>query len=268
MWPLGATGPEKTRRRVSLVFKVFCGVLSVTGLAAIGVGAHFLSATGESLRVYTVTSGSLKLYIFMGVYMLLTSLLGIFASLAPLKRKRLVQAYIVLCALSLLIMMCLTVWLWTRTLNIHGSIGDMWRNSWSSDIKRIFEDENKCCGYLNPRDSPVLSSPSCQSAKINYGCYLPVLYYTQIRLRGVYAGFVVFMLIVFAATVTATLQLVFTSDHERVLRSQSHYLLKRHSKNSSAAAALPHSAALPRSDSFMSSLHNQEAANNGWDNDD
>ncbi|KAJ2745250.1 hypothetical protein GGI20_002318 [Coemansia sp. BCRC 34301] len=262
MRPLGTTDPEKTRRHVALTFKVFCGILFVTGLSAAGVGGYFSNATGESLRVNMVTSGSLKLYIFMGVYMLLTSLLGIYASLAPLKRKRLVQAYIVLCTMSLLIMFCLAIWLWTRTLNIHGLIGDMWRNTWSDDIKRVFEDENKCCGYLNPKDSPMMASPSCSDKKINYGCYLPVLYYTQIRLRGVYAGLVVFMLIVLAATVAATLHLVFTNDHERVLRSQSHYLLKRHSRMSSVSAASS------RPDSIMSSLHNQQAINNGWDDDD
>ncbi|KAJ2868965.1 hypothetical protein GGH93_006307 [Coemansia aciculifera] len=235
-------------------------MLLVTGLSAIGVGGYFSNATGESQRVFTVTSGSLKLYIFMGVYMLLTSLLGIFASFAPLKRKRLLQAYIVLCTLSMIIMFCLTVWLWTRTLNIHGLIGDMWRNTWSDDLKRSFEDEHTCCGYLNAKDSPVLASASCKK-KGGYGCYLPVLFYTQIRLRGVYAGFVVFMLIVLAATVTATLHLVFTSDHERVLRSQSHYLLNRQSRRSSACVPST------RPDSIMSSIHEQQAVNNGWDDD-
>ncbi|KAJ2909989.1 hypothetical protein GGI21_001321 [Coemansia aciculifera] len=259
---LGVSSPEKTRRRVALAFRVLCGILFVTGLIAIIVGGYFSGATGESLRVYTVTGGSLKVYIFMGVYMLLTSLLGIFASLAPVKRKRMVQVYIVLCGLALFIMLCLTIWLWTHTLNIHGYLGDMWRNDWADSIKQTFQDENTCCGFLNPGDNPVLASASCNNPKINYGCYLPVLYYTQMRLEGVYIGLIVIMFIVLVATVSATLQLVFTSDHERVLRSQSHYLLTRRSRLSSVSETSP-----TRPDSTMSSLHDQQVINNGWDDD-
>ncbi|KAJ1818648.1 hypothetical protein LPJ60_004215 [Coemansia sp. RSA 2675] len=259
--PLGFTDAEKSRRSVSRAYRVLCIILLITGLSAIGVGGYFSNATGESYRVNTVTGGSLKLYIFMGVYMFLTSLLGIFASLAPLKRKRLLQAYIVLCALSIFIMMCMTIWLWTRTLNINDIFGDMWRHTWSDDLKLSFEDENTCCGYSNPKDSPVLASASCK-IKNGYGCYLPVLFYTQIRLRGVYAGLVVFMLVALAATVTATLQLVFTLDHERVLRSQTHYLFNRMSRRDSAGVAPP------RPDSAMSTFQEQQVANNGWGEDD
>ncbi|KAJ2486155.1 hypothetical protein IWW37_005705 [Coemansia sp. RSA 2050] len=158
-------------------------------------------------------------------------------------------------------MLCLTIWLWTRTLNIDDKFGDMWRHTLSDNLKLSFEDEHTCCGYLNPKDSPVLASASCK-IKNGYGCYLPVLFYTQIRLRGVYAGFVVFMLVVLAATVSATLQLVFTMDHERVLRSQSHYLFNRVSRRSSACVAPT------RPDSVMSTFHEQQAANNGWAEDD
>ncbi|KAJ2485335.1 hypothetical protein EV174_001799 [Coemansia sp. RSA 2320] len=251
---------DHRRVKVAKAFQALCGIFLVAGLSAIGVGGYFANASGESQRVYIVTNSSLKTYIPLGIFMLLTALLGIFASLSPLKRKRFLQVYIGLCSLLMFIMGIISIVLWVRTLNIDDLNGNMWRDIWSSQLKRSFEDDNTCCGYLNPKDSPEPSSKSCNNSNINYGCMLPVLFYTQIRLRGVYAGLVVYMLLALAATMSGTLLLVFTNDLERVLWAQSNYLLSKRPAQPSVLSSGP--------DSPQSSLCEQPVPNNGWDNDD
>ncbi|KAJ1836105.1 hypothetical protein LPJ63_000545 [Coemansia sp. RSA 2711] len=213
--------------KASRMFKFWTYLYLVCGIVALSVGAYYIGAQGEGHRAFIVTAHALRIYVFLGLYFMTTASLGIFASLAPLKRKRLLYWYTGLIALIIFIMLVVSIWLWTRTLNINDYYRDMWRNQWPDEIKLMFEDQGKCCGYLSRDDSPVGSAASCQDASIKYGCMYTVIFYAQHSHRYIYAGLVSFCLVGLACMVTSALLLIDCSEEVRLRLSQTHYWRKR-----------------------------------------
>ncbi|KAI9474948.1 hypothetical protein BX667DRAFT_341438 [Coemansia mojavensis] len=211
----------------SMMFRVWTGIYFICGIVALIVAGTFMSAEGEGHRAYIVTSRALRFYIFLGLYFIFSSLLGIFASLAPLKRKKLLYYYMFSIAVAIFITFIFNVWLWTGTLNINDRYRDLWINEWSDEIKLMFEDQDGCCGFLSRDDNPVSSSASCLNKAIKHGCLYAIIMYTQRAHRYVYAGLISFSLVGLCCIVM-TLLLISDCDSEHRMRlSLSHYWRKR-----------------------------------------
>ncbi|KAJ2844400.1 hypothetical protein GGI22_006888 [Coemansia erecta] len=169
--------------------------------------------------------------------MLLTAGLGAFASFVPKKRRPLVNTYICLVALITLVNLCISLWLWTGTLNINDVYGDRWRSSWSDFIKTSFQETYGCCGYLSPSDSPIASSPTCSNAATRYGCKYYVIFYAQRCHRYTYAGLIVMMLFGLGAMATGQLLVMECEQDDRIIKSQYHHFRKRAESNANHTLA-------------------------------
>ncbi|KAJ2156653.1 hypothetical protein GGF46_005038 [Coemansia sp. RSA 552] len=213
--------------RPSRYFKIWVLALLASGIVATALGAYYINATGEAHRAFVVTAQSLRFYVFVGVYLVLDAVLGLFAAMAPLQRKRLLYAYVGLTALIIFTMLIVSIWLWTRTLNINNYYRWMWRDEWPDEIKLLFEDQHSCCGYLSRHDAPVSSSPSCRDESIENGCMYPVIFYAQHCHRYIYAGLATFCLIGLCCITTGVLLILECSDEFRMRRSTSHSRQKR-----------------------------------------
>ncbi|KAJ2080068.1 hypothetical protein H4R24_003339 [Coemansia sp. RSA 988] len=213
--------------RASWYYKGWLSAYLISGLVALSLGAYYINGKDGEHRVFIVTGHSLRFFLFLGVYILGNAILGVIAALAPLKRRRLLYYYVGTIAVIIVIMLCVSIWLWTRTLNIHNYYGDMWRSEWTDDIKLMFEDKNMCCGYLSRNDSPVSSSAACKDTSIKHGCMYPVIFYAQRCHRFIYAGLIVFSIIGVGCIVTGMLLLIDCSEEDRVRLSQAHHLRKR-----------------------------------------
>ncbi|KAJ1764421.1 hypothetical protein LPJ77_001146 [Coemansia sp. RSA 2523] len=213
--------------KASRMFRFWSAAYLACGLVALSVGAYYINAKDEGHRAFVVTAYILRIYVFLGLYFITNATLGIFASMAPLKRKRLLYCYTALIALIIFIMVVVSICIWTRTLNINGYYADMWRNEWSDEIKLMFEDQGQCCGFLSRNDSPVASSASCKDESIQHGCMYPVIFYAQHSHRYIYAGLISFCLVGLGCIATSMLLIIDCSSEHRVRLSQSHYWRKR-----------------------------------------
>ncbi|KAI9505271.1 hypothetical protein GGI25_002163 [Coemansia spiralis] len=223
-------GAAPSRATVSQAFKLFCIAYLVSGVVALALGSYYSSGTHDSIITFTVTDSSLRYYIFVGAYMMLTAGVGMFASLAPRQRRRLLNAYVGLIALVTFINLCVALWLWIRTLDIRGIYGDNWRHLWSDYIKTSLQENYGCCGYLSPSDSPA-SSPACNNSKLRYGCKYYIIFYVQRCHRYIYAGLVIFMLFGLGAITTGTLLIMKCDEQDRAVISQYHHFRKRAESN-------------------------------------
>ncbi|KAJ2708993.1 hypothetical protein H4R19_004472 [Coemansia spiralis] len=211
----------------SLMYKIWSLVHFSCGVVALALGIYFINATGDNQRVYIVTHEALRVYVFVGLYVSTTALLGVYAALAPLKRKRLLHAYVGLLGLGILIMVFVSLWLWMYTLNINDYYGTMWREQWSDDVKLAFENNGNCCGYLSRDDHPVASAPACQDQSIKHGCMYPVIFYGQDCHRYIYAGLITFSIISLFCAATGLLLIIDCNVEERVRRSHAYHWRRR-----------------------------------------
>ncbi|KAJ2585121.1 hypothetical protein H4R99_008783 [Coemansia sp. RSA 1722] len=212
---------------VSRTYTAFTIIYMLCGIAAIVVGIFYSNAKNDSERIFIVTAYSLRAFIFLGVYFIACSLIGTLVALAPLRRKRLLQTHIIAIALIILTMLCISLWLWTRTLNINGVYGKYWRNDWSDSIKDAFQRDGNCCGFLSRADAPYMQSPSCKDANIDYGCMYTVIFYAQHHHRYIYAGLIVFMLMGLGSMTTGIILHMQCSNEERLRWAQTQYLARK-----------------------------------------
>ncbi|KAJ2376510.1 hypothetical protein IW150_001937 [Coemansia sp. RSA 2607] len=218
---------SQIQKNVMRAYICFTIILFFCGIAATAVGIFYNKPSGEALRMTTVTASSLRSYIFIGIYLIICSLVGTLVSLAPLKRKSLLRVFIGAMCLIIIIMLCISLWLWTRTLNINSIYGKYWRNEWSDAIKDAFQKDGNCCGFLSRNDSPYMSSPSCQNTSIDYGCMYTVIFYAMHHHRYIYAGLIVFMLMGLGSMVTGIILSIQCSNEERLKWAQTQYLAKK-----------------------------------------
>ncbi|KAJ1667203.1 hypothetical protein EV178_001696 [Coemansia sp. RSA 1646] len=227
----------QTPTKIPQAFRYCCITYLLCGVVALALGSYYSSGTSDSILPFTITRSSMRYYIFVGVYMLLTAGLGVFASFVPKKRRRLVNVYIGLVALITFVDLCIALWLWTGTLNINDVYGDYWRSSWSDFIKTSLQENYGCCGYLSPSDSPIASSPTCSNSKTRYGCKYDVVFYAQRCHRYTYAGLIVLMLFGLGAMATGQLLVMECEQDDRILKSQFHHLRKRAESNAKNSLA-------------------------------
>ncbi|KAJ1935568.1 hypothetical protein GGF37_005945, partial [Kickxella alabastrina] len=199
----------------------------ICGIAALSIGTYYAKATDEGKRIYIVTAYALKAYAPLGIYFIVCSLLGFLVALAPLRRKRLLHGFVFALGLITLIMFCISIWIWTRTLNINGLYALSWRNEWSDVIKDAFQRDGSCCGFLSPADSPFMASASCQNTSIDYGCMYTVIFYAQKYHRLIYAGLIIFKLIGVGAMVSGIILLGQCRKEERLKRAYVHYWARK-----------------------------------------
>ncbi|KAJ1806162.1 hypothetical protein LPJ75_005121, partial [Coemansia sp. RSA 2598] len=223
----GVAEQSQIQRTVMRTYIAFVIIYMLCGIAATVVGIYYSNAKNESLRVFTVTAYSLRSYIFLGIYFIVCSLIGTLVALAPLRRRRLLQTHIGALAAIILTMLCISLWLWTRTLNIDGVYGKYWRNDWSDAIKDAFQRDGGCCGFLSRADAPYMQSPSCKDANIDYGCMYTVIFYAQHHHRYIYAGLIVFMLMSLGSMVTGIILLIQCDNEERLRWAQTQYLARK-----------------------------------------
>ncbi|KAJ2164587.1 hypothetical protein GGF45_006120, partial [Coemansia sp. RSA 551] len=75
--------------KASRMFRFWSAAYLACGLVALSMGAYYINAKDEGHRAFVVTAYILRIYVFLGLYFITNATLGIFASMAPLKRKRL-----------------------------------------------------------------------------------------------------------------------------------------------------------------------------------
>ncbi|KAJ2781711.1 hypothetical protein H4R18_002716 [Coemansia javaensis] len=211
--------------RPSWSYKFWTLALFASGAIALALGIFYINATGEPHRAFVVTAYALRFYVFAGLYLSASALVGVYAALAPLPRKRLLHVYVGLLGLAIVIMVCASIWIWTGTLNINQYYGRMWRNDWPDEIKLMFQDQNQCCGYLGPADSPVASSSACSGDA--HGCMYPVILYVMACHRYVYAGLICFSLVSLFSATTGMLLIIDCNAEQRVRRSLAHHWRRR-----------------------------------------
>ncbi|KAJ2789517.1 hypothetical protein H4R21_006720 [Coemansia helicoidea] len=221
----------------SNMYKLWSLVHFSCGVAALALGIYYINATGEGQRVYTVTHQSLRFYVFIGLYIAATSMLGVFAALAPLKRKRLLHIYVGLLGLGIVIMVCVSLWLWTYTLDINGYYGQMWRTQWSDDIKLAFENDGSCCGYLSRDDSPMASAPACVDQSIKHGCMYTVIFYGQACHSYIYAGLITCSIISLFSAIAGLMLIIDCNAEKRVRRSHAYQWRRRMAARKASSAA-------------------------------
>lgn len=216
--------PAVTQKKIQRTLMACSGIYLLSGIiiASIG-GVYSMADSGEKLRVDTITHHRMIYLVFVGVYISFSSSVAIFASLAPLKRRRLLKLFAAATVLIIVFMFCLIVWLWTRTLNMNNVYRDYWREDWSETIKMTFENDNRCCGYLNPNDAPIPSSKSCQDSTIKNGCMYPVIFYVAEKTMYMYGGIITCALLgLITAGIAMTLS-AYAGDQERMQWAQSRY---------------------------------------------
>ena len=162
-------------------------VLLASGIAALATGIYFNSTT-EARRNAVVSSGNLISLIVGGALIIFTSLLGIYAYLDPLKRKLYLQGFAWLVFLISLTCVGLGIGIWYQTLTMHDDSGANWRNLWSYNLRRSFQEfdpRQPCCGFTSPRDAPAVTD-TCFEQSALPGCQDLVFAYADSYLSNIY----------------------------------------------------------------------------------
>ncbi|KAJ2718736.1 hypothetical protein GGI07_005620 [Coemansia sp. Benny D115] len=208
-----------------------------TGIAALFVGAYYLRTDTSPRRTVILTDNILKCLMVAGVYVILNSLIGLTGSLAPLTRKAWLTCYVWLIAIAILVETGVGIWLWTRALDIHDLYGYNWRNLWTDEIKQVFQDEGKCCGYLGPSDHAMSGSGTC-GQQAAFGCMLSVQHYAQDYLAYVYTCVFSFVFIDVATILSGMVLLVMRNDEERWRWSRANAIFRSMNKLGSSMTIL------------------------------
>ncbi|KAJ1888325.1 hypothetical protein LPJ66_008638 [Kickxella alabastrina] len=222
----GINSPMRIKTSVKAVFGFLLALYTATGIAALAVSGYFLNNKNSSRRTIIITDNVLHSVMAAGIYVGVNVVVGIIGSLSPLTRKRWLSAYVWLAAIAILVETGMGIWLWSRTLNIDDLHGYNWRNLWSDDIKLIFQNEGKCCGYLSPLDSPVLNSATCENIQDAYGCMTAVNNYAHNYLTYVYTCMFCFVFVDVSAMLSGMVLLVIRNDEERWRWSRTNAIFK------------------------------------------
>ncbi|KAJ2789434.1 hypothetical protein H4R20_007183, partial [Coemansia guatemalensis] len=177
----------KLKYSVRIGFGLVTACYMLTGISALAAGGYFMATNDTSRRSAMLTTNVLRSLLAAGIYIVISALVGVYGSLAPLTRKSWLIAYIVLIVGAVLIETGIGIWMWSRTLDIDDLYGYNWRHLWSDEIKRSFQDKANCCGYLNMHDSPAPGSASCTDTVMPYGCMVSVQQYTHGYLTYIYS---------------------------------------------------------------------------------
>ncbi|KAJ2364802.1 hypothetical protein IW150_006387 [Coemansia sp. RSA 2607] len=226
--------PMKLKLSIKLSFGIFTGIYMATGISALVVGGYFLGTKKYTRQTIIVTDNVLRSLLAAGVYIILNAFVGIAGALSPLKRKNMIVAFIWLVFIAILVETGVGIWLWIRTLDINDLYGHNWRNLWSDSIKREFQDQGTCCGYLGPNDSPISDSEYCKNPNA-YGCMIAVQQYAQNYLGYIYTCLFSFVFIDIAALLSGMVLLVIRNDEERWRWSRANAIFKSMKKLKSSA---------------------------------
>ncbi|ORY07846.1 hypothetical protein K493DRAFT_250847 [Basidiobolus meristosporus CBS 931.73] len=177
-------------------------IFLTSGLVALGVASYFL-ATPYMRRAVVVTRDMILGGFFVGALTVVSSLIGFYASLRPVRRKNILVVFAWLIIFVICIELFLGAAIWFRSLNIRGSFSDKW-GTWDMVLKVAFQEADNCCGYYNAQDRPA-DSATCHMASIPHiGCVDAIHIYTDNYLRNIYTclfGFVAVDVFAFLACV-------------------------------------------------------------------
>ncbi|KAJ2523646.1 hypothetical protein GGI11_001359 [Coemansia sp. RSA 2049] len=221
------SSPLQLKRGVQFGYGVVTACYMATGITALAVAGYFLSEHSSPKRETIVTTNVIKSLFVAGSFIILVSFVGIIGVLAPLKRKKWLVAYICLQVLTIIVETGVGIWLWSRTLDINDLYGFNWRSLWSDEMKMSYQDDYKCCGYLNPHDSPVLSSDSCRNADASsFGCTLFVHNFALDSLSYIYTYVFSFVFVDVVAMLSGMVVLTIRNDEERLRWSRANSIFK------------------------------------------
>ncbi|KAJ2558111.1 hypothetical protein EV175_000956 [Coemansia sp. RSA 1933] len=222
-----SSSPMRLKSSVQFGFGLVTACFMATGIAALSVAGYFVSEDSSPKRETIVTTNVIKSLFVAGVFIILVSFVGITGALSPLSRKRWLLAYIWLLVVTILFETGVGIWLWSRTLDIDDLYGLNWRSLWSDAMKKSYQDDYQCCGYLNPHDSPVLSSDSCQNAnESSFGCTHFVHQYALDSLGYIYTFVFSFVLVDVFAMLSGLVVLIIRNDEERLRWSRANNIFK------------------------------------------
>ncbi|KAJ2842494.1 hypothetical protein GGI22_007535, partial [Coemansia erecta] len=222
-----ASSPMRLNSSVQFGFGLLTACYMATGITALAVAGYIVGEDDSPKRETIVTTNIIKSLFVAGVFIIITSLVGITGALSPLSRKRWLLAYIWLLAMTILFETGVGIWLWSRTLDIGDLYGSNWRSLWSEAMKRSYQDDYQCCGYLNPHDSPVLSSDSCQNVnESSFGCTHFVHEFALDSLGHIYTCVFSFVLVDVLAMMSGLVVLIIRNDEERWRWSRANSIFK------------------------------------------
>ncbi|KAJ2792509.1 hypothetical protein H4R21_006159, partial [Coemansia helicoidea] len=218
--------PPRVKRSVCLSFGFITACYAATGIGAVAASAYFIRTNDMSRRAVLLTPNLLRTLVVAGAYVILSALAGAIGALAPLQRKRWLVAYVWLVVVAILVQAGIGIWMWSRTLDIDDLYAHNWRHLWPEAVRRSFQDQGMCCGYLNPHDSPAAGSPSCANPATAYGCIVSVHLYTHSRLAYIYSWVFGFVFVGVVALLSALVLVVVRNDAKRLQWSRANAIFR------------------------------------------
>ncbi|ORY00839.1 hypothetical protein K493DRAFT_312655 [Basidiobolus meristosporus CBS 931.73] len=177
-----------------------------------GFGIYFL-LTPLKRRAVVLTSemiiGSLAFFGFV----LLTSLIGFFGFLRPLRRKGLLNLFIWLIAVAFIVHITLGGLAYFNTLDIPRSYSEKWQR-WDSAVRVSFQETGQCCGYNDETDFPATTDLCGAQPTGLPGCVDSVHSFVQSYLKPIYIVLFAFTA-VDAIAVLAAFMVIQASREER-----------------------------------------------------
>ncbi|KAJ1729122.1 hypothetical protein LPJ61_003679 [Coemansia biformis] len=220
------SAPTQVKRSVRIGFGLVSACYTASGVATVAVSAYFIRTSDTSRRSVILTPNVLYSLLAAGIYIIASATVGVMGALAPLRRKSWLTAYVWLVVGAILINTGIGIWMWARTLDIGDLYAHNWRHLWPEPVRRSFQDQGSCCGYLNPRDRPASGSPSCANAATRYGCMMSVHQYTHNNLAYIYSWLFGFVFVAVVALLSALVMLVVRNDAERLRWSRANAIFR------------------------------------------
>ncbi|KAI9296505.1 hypothetical protein K502DRAFT_328997 [Neoconidiobolus thromboides FSU 785] len=132
----------------------------------------------------------------------------------PFKRRAIIiQPPVILVTLGL------GAYIWFNSLNVSSDYSHRW-NDWSAEIKGMFQDEGKCCGYDG--DRMVLSNFCTQEmidAKNSVPCKSSIQEFVNYYLQNIYTALFLYAIVDFFTLLMCLVTLKALQDMERYERS-------------------------------------------------
>ncbi|KAJ1654707.1 hypothetical protein IWQ61_005403 [Dispira simplex] len=206
---------------IRLSFLVTNGVFLVAGTVAIGFMVYY-SLHPFARRNVVITPDIMYGALAVGCATVLTSLLGFFGLLNPIRRKLPLVLYCWFTGVIQISAIILGACVWFRTLDIKSDYYPKWK-SWDKALRGNFQDYSRCCGYLNA-DDYAAESPLCPASRgpddeVLPGCSDQLLIYVNDYLQNMYIVMFLFVGVGFVTMLTGLVLFLSSRDLKRYIRT-------------------------------------------------
>jgi len=115
----------------------------------------------------------LQLILAAGIVVIISTVFGVASTIHTVKRRKTLYAYGITIMIAALLEMISGAILWFQSLQMRALFDSRWQIMFSSADIAKYQDDHKCCGFLDPRDRAVDSAfcPAQNAASsLNVGC--------------------------------------------------------------------------------------------------